>query len=57
VVRTDENSGVELAGWFVPELNYLPVRLDYEADGNVFELELTKLEWHQPVIDLEADRP
>jgi hypothetical protein len=33
------------------------VRLDYEADGNVFELELTKLEWHQPVIDLEADRP
>jgi hypothetical protein len=57
VVRTDDNSGVELAGWFVPELNYLPVRLDYEADGNVFELELTKLEWHQPVIDLEADRP
>lgn len=57
VVRSDENSGVELAGWFVPELNYLPVRLDYEADGNVFELELTKLEWHQPVIDLEADRP
>ena len=46
VVRTDDSSGVELAGWFVPELNYLPVRLDYEADGNVFELELTQLEWH-----------
>jgi hypothetical protein len=57
VVRTDDNSDVELAGWFVPELHYLPVRLDYEADGNVFELELTKLEWHHPVIDLEAGRP
>jgi hypothetical protein len=57
VVRTDDSSGVELAGWFVPTLDYLPVRLDYEADGNVFELELTKLEWHQPAIDLEAGRP
>jgi len=57
VVRTDDSSGVELAGWFVPSLNYLPVRLDYETDGNVFELELTKLEWHRPVTNLEAVRP
>jgi hypothetical protein len=57
VVRTDDSSGVELAGWFVPALDYLPVRLDYEADGNVFELELTKLEWHHPVIDLDAGSP
>nr|WP_296748581.1 DUF3108 domain-containing protein [Thioalkalivibrio sp.] len=57
VVRRDDSSGVELAGWFVPSLDYLPVRLDYQADGNVFQLELTKLEWHRPVIDLEAGRP
>jgi hypothetical protein len=46
VVRRHDSSGVELAGWFVPELHFLPVRLDYEADGNQFELVLTGVEWH-----------
>jgi hypothetical protein len=46
VVRRHNSTGVELAGWFVPELNYLPVRLDYEADGNELELVLTGVEWH-----------
>lgn len=46
VVRRQDGSDVELAGWFVPELHYLPVRLDYEADGNQLELVLTGVEWH-----------
>jgi hypothetical protein len=46
VVRRQDSSDVELAAWFVPELHYLPVRLDYEADGNQLELVLTGVEWH-----------
>lgn len=46
IVRKDNDRDVELAGWFAPDLHYLPVRLDYESDGDVFRLELTKLEWH-----------
>ncbi|TVP87824.1 MAG: DUF3108 domain-containing protein [Thioalkalivibrio sp.] len=50
VVRKSANSDVELSGWFAPDLHYLPLRLDYEADGHVFRLELTKLEWHEPMV-------
>jgi hypothetical protein len=50
VVRKSDDTDVELAGWFAPGLHYLPVRLDYEADGHVFRLELTKLEWHEPLV-------
>ena len=57
VVRTSDDSDVELSGWFAPDLHYLPMRLDYEADGRVFRLELTKLEWHEPVIAPEKARP
>lgn len=51
VVRSSDDSDVELSGWFAPDLHFLPVRLDYEADGQVFRLELTKLEWHEPLIN------
>jgi len=57
VVRKSEDSDVELSGWFAPDLHYLPMRLDYEADGHVFRLELTKLEWHEPVIPLQETLP
>lgn len=57
VVRTDDRSGVELVGWFVPTLNYLPIRLDYEADGNILQLELTHVEWHQSRPEEKAGRP
>ncbi len=56
VVRKDDDSGVELTGWFAPTLNYLPVRLDYEADGNILQLELTHVEWHQPRAGNNAGR-
>ncbi|WP_019625506.1 DUF3108 domain-containing protein [Thioalkalivibrio sp. ALJT] len=49
--RTDD-SDVALSAWFAPELHHVPVRFDYEADGRVFELNLTQLEWHDPIIDL-----
>lgn len=57
VVRKDDRSGVELTGWFAPTLNYLPVRLDYEADGNILQLELTHVEWHQPRSGNNTGRP
>jgi hypothetical protein len=57
VVRTNQGSNVELAAWFAPELHYLPVRFDYEADGNVYRLDLTQLEWHQPLADRQEARP
>ncbi len=49
--RTDD-SDVALSAWFARELRHVPVRFDYEADGRVFELNLTQLEWHDPIIDL-----
>ena len=55
VVRRSDNGDVELAAWFAPDLNHIPVRFDYEAGGRVFELELTALEWHEPSIDLTED--
>jgi hypothetical protein len=57
VVRKSDNSDVELSGWFAPDLHFLPVRLDYEADDQVFRLELTQLEWHEPLISPENTRP
>lgn len=57
VVRKSEDSDVELSGWFAPDLHYLPVRLDYEADGRVYRLELTQIEWHDPLIHPEEARP
>lgn len=49
VVRRDNQRDIELAGWFAPALHYIPVRLDYESDGQIFRLELTDLEWqNQP---------
>ncbi|WP_018935056.1 DUF3108 domain-containing protein [Thioalkalivibrio sp. ALJ24] len=55
LVRRSDGSDVELAAWFAPALSHLPVRFDYEAGGRVFELELTALEWHEPIIDLTED--
>lgn len=52
LVRRGGNRDVELSAWFAPELRHVPVRFDYEADGRVFELELTRLEWHEPIIEL-----
>ncbi len=50
--RRSQDSDVELSAWFARELRHIPVRFDYEADGRVFELNLTQLEWHDPIIDL-----
>lgn len=52
VVRKSQDSDIELSAWFAPALSHVPVRFDYEADGRVFELKLTRLEWHDPIIDL-----
>ncbi|WP_018872159.1 DUF3108 domain-containing protein [Thioalkalivibrio sp. ALJ16] len=52
VDRHTDDSDVALSAWFARELRHVPVRLDYEADGRVFELNLTQLEWHDPIIDL-----
>lgn len=57
VVRRSDDSDVELSGWFAPELHFLPVRLDYEADGQVFRLELTQIEWHEPVTPAAGANP
>ena len=56
VARKSDDSDVELSGWFAPDLHFLPVRLDYEADGHVFRLELTQLEWHEPLVRPEEAR-
>ncbi len=50
--RRSKDSDVALSAWFARELRHVPVRFDYEADGRVFELNLTQLEWHDPIIDL-----
>jgi hypothetical protein len=43
-VARQNGSDTEVSGWFAPELGYLPVRLQYEADGRVFQFEITALE-------------
>lgn len=50
--RRSQDSDIALSAWFARELRHIPVRFDYEADGRVFELNLTQLEWHDPIIDL-----
>jgi hypothetical protein len=46
VTRSDPKRGVALSAWFAPELHYLPVRFDYEADSRVYVLNITGLDWH-----------
>jgi hypothetical protein len=43
-VARQNSSDTEVSGWFAPDLGYLPVRLQYEADGRVFQFEITALE-------------
>jgi len=43
-VARQNSSDIEVSGWFAPDLGYLPVRLQYEADGRVFQFEITALE-------------
>lgn len=52
VDRCSEDSDVALSAWFARELRHVPVRFDYEADGRVFELSLTQIEWHDPITKL-----
>jgi len=47
IVRRN-GSGVEVAGWFAPQMGFAPVRLQYEADGSVLDLELVEFEWQEP---------
>ncbi|AHE99878.1 DUF3108 domain-containing protein [Thioalkalivibrio paradoxus] len=49
ITRRDADSDVALSSWFAKDLGYLPVRLDYEADGSIYQLNLTRLEWHDPL--------
>ncbi|AGA35037.1 hypothetical protein TVNIR_3401 [Thioalkalivibrio nitratireducens DSM 14787] len=49
ITRRDTDSDVALSSWFAEGLGYVPVRLDYEADGSVYQLNLTRLEWHDPL--------
>lgn len=46
MIRSDPSRGVELAAWFAPGLNYLPVRLDYEAGKDIVQLNLKSVVWH-----------
>jgi hypothetical protein len=46
VTRRDDDRGIALSAWFAPELHYIPVRFDYEADGRVYVLNITELDWH-----------
>ena len=46
ITRRDEERGIALSAWFAPELHYIPVRFDYEADGRVYALRITGVEWH-----------
>lgn len=57
IVRKDNSSEVELAAWFAPDLHYLPVRFDYETNGTVYQLDLTQVEWHEPLIDPQRMDP
>lgn len=57
IVRKDNSSDVELAAWFAPDLHYLPVRFDYETNGTVYQLDLTQVEWHEPLIDPQRIDP
>ena len=43
-VARQNSSDIEVSGWFAPDMGYLPVRLQYEADGRVFQFEITALE-------------
>jgi hypothetical protein len=46
VTRSDPERDISLSAWFAPELHYLPVRFDYEADGRIYVLNITGLDWH-----------
>jgi len=46
MIRADPSRGIELGGWFAPELNFLPIRLDYEAGSDVLQLNLKSVVWH-----------
>jgi hypothetical protein len=43
-VARRNGSDVEVSGWFAAELDYLPVRLQYEADGRIYQFEITSFE-------------
>lgn len=46
VTRRDDERGIGLSAWFARDLHYIPVRFDYEADGRVYVLNITGLDWH-----------
>ena len=46
VTRRDDERGIALSAWFARDLHYIPVRFDYEADGRVYVLNITELDWH-----------
>lgn len=46
VERSDPERDITLQAWFAPTLNYLPMRLDYEAGRDVIQLDLIRLDWH-----------
>ncbi|OOG25902.1 hypothetical protein B1C78_05910 [Thioalkalivibrio denitrificans] len=46
VTRRDDDRGIALSAWFARDLHYIPVRFDYEADGRVYVLNITELDWH-----------
>jgi hypothetical protein len=46
VTRRDDDRGIGLSAWFARDLHYVPVRFDYEADGRVYVLNITGLDWH-----------
>ncbi|MFN2350090.1 MAG: DUF3108 domain-containing protein [Thioalkalivibrio sp.] len=46
VTRRDEKRGIALSAWFAPQLHYIPVRFDYEADGRIYALNITGVDWH-----------
>ncbi len=55
-VARQNGSDTEVSGWFAPELGYLPVRLQYEADGRVFQFEITALERPDEVASAPGPR-
>ncbi|ANB02415.1 DUF3108 domain-containing protein [Ectothiorhodospira sp. BSL-9] len=46
VIREIEDRDTTVSTWFAPRMNYLPVRLEQEQNGDSVVLNIRSLEWH-----------
>ncbi|MGM0676918.1 DUF3108 domain-containing protein [Ectothiorhodospira marina] len=50
VIREIKDRDTTVSTWFAPRMNYLPVRLEQEQNGDKVVLNIRSLEWHDPPL-------